>query len=156
MWLLPNKFTQPIFLPLFCEETIFFWSSLAPLTLQNMYFNGTFGGAAFTIMATPCQSRHCGLCFAGIFQDFPQDFSWNKREMGFNQAHRTHDKDQTLGKANQNFWLFLSRFLADHRAFFGRVTILYHSRVLFRRSSADTDNTTTRMIIGHPQLLQSI
>ena len=155
MWLLPNKFTQPIFLLLFCEETIFFWSSLAPLTLQNMYFNGTFGGAAFPIMATPCQSRHCGLCFAGIFQDFPQDFSWNKREMGFNQAHRTHDKDQTLGKANQNFWLFLSPILAETTAHFSVGSRSYITAgCCSRRSSADTDNT--RMIIGHPQLLQSI
>ena len=137
-------------------QIILFWSSLAPLTLLvHMYFNGTFGGAAVTIMATPCQSRHCGLCFAGIFQDFPQDFSWNKREMGFNQAHRTHDKDQTLGKANQNFWLFLSPILAETTAHFSVGSRSYITAgCCSRRSSADTDNT--RMIIGHPQLLQSI
>ena len=121
----------------------------------SMLFQWHIGGAAVAIMATPCQSRHCGLCFAGIFQDFPQDFSWNKREMGFNQAHRTHDKDQTLGKANQNFWLFLSPILAETTAHFSVGSRSYITAgCCSRRSSADTDNT--RMIIGHPQLLQSI
>lgn len=32
------------------NQIIFFWSLLAPLTLLHMYFNGTFGGAAVTII----------------------------------------------------------------------------------------------------------
>ena len=137
------------------NQIIFFWSLLAPLTLLHMYFNGTFGGAAVTIIWRHHAKVGTAAFVLRVFSKISLKIS-PETSVKWDSIRPTEltIKIKRLEKPIKIFDFFFPDFWRTTAHFSVGSRSYITAGCCSRRSSADTDNT--RMIIGHPQLLQSI